>query len=73
MTNCFTKETVGPVPKKQELSPSEQSLWSRDSLQTVVHDQYDTMFELPQCFQLSTTTLKENVRQILFVFLCLYG
>lgn len=72
MTNCYTKETVSPVPKKQEQSPSEQSLMSRDSLQTFVHNQYDTMFELPQCFQRSTTTLVKNVCHLLFVFQCLY-
>lgn len=39
MTNSHTKETVSPVSKKQELSPSEQSLWNKDSLQTFVHNQ----------------------------------
>lgn len=39
MTNGCTKETVSPVSKKQELSPSEQSLWNKDSLQTFVHNQ----------------------------------
>lgn len=39
MTHCCTKETVSPVSKKQGPSPSEQSLWNKDSLQTFVHNQ----------------------------------
>lgn len=39
MTNSYTKETVSPVSKKQEQSPSEQTHWNKDSLQTFVHNQ----------------------------------
>lgn len=39
MTISYTKETVSPVSKEQEQSPSEQSLWNKDSLQTFVHNQ----------------------------------
>ena len=46
MTNSYTKETVSPVSKKQERSPSEQSLWNKDSLQTFVHNQSKSI----QCF-----------------------
>lgn len=43
MTKSYTKETVSPVSKKQERSPSEQSLWNRDGLQTFVHSQSKSM------------------------------
>lgn len=67
-TNGYTKETVSPVSKKQELSPSEQSLWNKDSLQTFVHNQSKSIQRL-NCLDavgFSTTTLEETVVRDLF-------
>lgn len=38
-SSSHTKETVSPVSKKQERSPSEQALWNKDSLQTFIYNQ----------------------------------
>lgn len=61
MTRSCTKETVSPVSKKQERSPSEQSLWNKDSLQTFCSQpiRINLMFELAQCSSFEQQPFKE--------------